>query len=233
MEKPIALIFVLGVRKVTIAAYLRVSTSDKQSVSHQRRSVKRWISKQGYDTADYLEFIDEGYSGSLGELERPGFSALMNAIRKKSLTRVVMCEPSRASRNYVAFLQFLEECSRSACKVEIVGQGEQAFETTSDMLVASIQAFLSAAEREKISQRVKSGMAEAKASGKKFGPRKGEKRRLGKLKTYPEEFINQIKLLHAKGLSSREIAELVGDRWRPGKPYCASSIRKILSKVVD
>lgn len=197
---------------MSLGVYYRVST-DGQSIDHQRRAVWDWIGRQGYANLEIIEYLDEGLSGALGAAGRPGFAALLDAIRGRRVTRCLMFEPSRASRDFMAFLKFLELCSESACVVEVVGTGTQAFETSTDKLMAAVQGFVAQAEREKIAERTRSGLANARAHGVKLGAPKGHRRNLGRRKKYPEALVAEVRRYTAKGLSCRDIAEILGARF--------------------
>lgn len=214
-----------GRNKMTIAIYYRVST-DTQSIDHQKHTINEWIKEKGYSKADIVEYIDEGISGKHGADKRPGFAALLEEIKSKKVRKVIFFEFSRASRDFMQFLQFLDLCSSYGCQVEVAGSGVQKFETSTDKLIASVQAFLSQAEREKISTRVKSGMAKAKASGTKLGPPTGNKNRLGKTKDYPENLLKIIRRKTAKGDSTREIAQDLNEMY-PNSPITHVTVHNI------
>ena len=200
------LIFILGDSSMTIAIYYRCSTK-AQSIEHQRTSIMAWIEEKGYKNQPIIEFADEGISGAKGSDIRLGFGELLKEIKTKTVSKCILFEISRASRDFMEFLKFLDLCSKHGCVVEVAGSGVQGFTTSTDMLLASVQAFLAQSEREKISMRVKSGIANAKKQGKKFGAKKGEQRNKGFRKTYSEDLVETIRNCTAMNYSVRKIAK--------------------------
>lgn len=199
---------IAGRPTMTIASYLRVST-DAQSVSHQQNAVETWAKERGYKVSDIIYFRDEGISGALPKTKRPGFNALLGGVVAGKIKRVLVFETSRLSRDFLTYLEFLQTCHQHQCAVEVIGKGEQAFATSQDMLVASIHAFLGQAEREKISERTKSGLAGAKAKGKKLGAPRGHSRNKGWTKEHDRDQVKQVVELKRQGLSDRKIAKIL------------------------
>ena len=90
--------------------------------------------------------------------------------------------------------------------MEVIGKGKVDFASAEDLLLASISAFTAQAERERIRDRIRSGVKAAKERGVKFGARPGEQRRLGFRKEHGPALVNEILALHTSGLSLRQIA---------------------------
>ena len=217
MKKPERITILLaGGQNMNIAAYLRVST-DSQSVAHQQNAVEEWAKARGYKTSELIYFKDEGISGALPKSKRAGFNALLTGVMAGKVKRVLVFETSRLSRDFLTYLEFLSTCQKQGCSVEVIGKGEQAFSTSQDMLMASIHAFLGQAEREKISERTKSGLAAAKARAMaegralKLGAPKGHSRNLGWQKEHDPALVRQVLNLEKKGLSCRQIALVMND----------------------
>jgi DNA invertase Pin-like site-specific DNA recombinase len=208
------------------AVYYRCST-DKQDLEHQRASVRRWLSQQGYAEYELLEFEDEGISGAADSRERPGYRALMEAVSARSVSKVVLFEGSRLSRRMMEYLRFMELADKNGVAVEIVGKGRQAFGSGQEMLLAAVQAFVAQAEREQISQRIRSGLARAKERGIRIGAKKGSHSNRGWRKSHNQRLVDEILLLHRKGLSLREIAELVGTK-HTVEPISYGLVRRII-----
>jgi DNA invertase Pin-like site-specific DNA recombinase len=198
-----------------IAAYLRVST-DKQDSSHQRASIITYAATLGYDEKDLIFYTDDGVTGaSHGLAKRPNYKRLLSDIVQGKVAKVLVFEASRTSRDFFDYLDFLRLCRDNGTKLDIVGKGEVQFERSEDLLMASIHAFLSQAEREKISERTKSGLRRAKLSGQILGPPKGNVNRQGKTKDYDPKLIRQVLSLTKKGLSLRTVADMVTSDTNP------------------
>lgn len=207
-----------GKKSMRYAIYYRCST-DKQDIEHQKLAVRRWMKEQGisFETENIVEFFDEGISGAADASMRKGYSALLRAIEKRSIDEVILFEGSRLSRRMLEYLRFMDVASRNGVTVQIVGRGKQAFSNSTDMLLAAVQGFIAEAERENISNRIKSGLAAAKTRGVKLGARRGEPRNFGWRKQLDRDAVDDVIKLHEQGLSNREIARRIGDRLT-GKP---------------
>jgi DNA invertase Pin-like site-specific DNA recombinase len=199
-----------------------------QSIEHQRTSIMAWIEAKGYKNQPIIEFADQGISGAKSSDIRLGFGELLKEINAKKISKCILFEISRASRDFMEFLKFLDLCSKHGCEVEVAGCGIQSFTTSTDMLMAAVQGFLAQSEREKISQRVKSGIANKKLQGKKFGAKKGEQRNKGFRKIYPQDLVDAIRKYTNMNLSVRQIAEIVGIRFtaKPISYVTVSNIQK-------
>ena len=198
-----------------VAAYLRVST-DQQSSSHQHASIISYALSLGYKEKDLIFYTDEGVSGANhGLSKRPNYKKLLHDIVQGKVSKVLVFEASRTSRDFFDYLDFLRLCRDHGTKLDIVGKGEVQFERSEDLLMASIHAFLSQAEREKISERTKSGLKKARLSGQVLGAPKGNTNRQGKMKDYDPKLVRQVISLSSKGLSLRSIAEMVTSDTQP------------------
>ena len=194
-----------NMKVMSIAVYYRCST-DMQSVEHQKQSVTEWIKSKGYDYP-VIEFSDEGISGAV--MNRKGFTDLVQAIKTGEVKKVIMFELSRAGRDIVALLNFLNLCQEMGCEVEVVGEGVQAFDSPTDRFMMAVQAFLAEAERAKISERVKSGIKKARAAGKPWGARPGSHANRGFRKDYPTALVDNIRKMKSRGLTLDSIASIL------------------------
>lgn len=209
-----------------IAAYLRVST-DQQSSSHQRASIATYAESLGYNERDLIFYTDDGVSGANHSLaKRPNYKRLLQDIVQGKVSKVLVFEASRTSRDFFDYLDFLRLCRDNGTKLDVVGKGEVQFERSEDLLLASIHAFLSQAEREKISERTKSGLRKAKLSGQILGAPKGNVNRQGKTKDYDPKLVRQVLSLTKKGLSLRTVADMVSSDTLPVSYQIVSRILK-------
>lgn len=202
---------IIGGHPMSIGVYLRCSTSD-QSVEHQASAVTDWVKQKGYCTSDLIWFRDEGISGAKGAAGRAGYASLLAEVMAGKLQKVLVFETSRVSRDFFEYLRFIDTCRKNSCSVEVVGKGEVGLENSQDLLIASIHAFLGQAEREKISQRTKSGLANAKSKGVKLGRppvKDGEKPKAGWRKEHAPSLVKQILELAEMNVPYRKIASIL------------------------
>jgi DNA invertase Pin-like site-specific DNA recombinase len=195
---------------IVIAIYLRVST-DKQETAAQRHEIDKWCQQQGYEACYLMSYIDHGISGKRSD-NRPELQRLLSDVRGGQIRRVITFEPSRLSRDYVEFLRIMQLLSEHQVELEIPAKGIQAFSSSTDKLIMSVQAYVASQFLEDHSKRVKAGMAAARARDPdiEFGAPVGNQFRKGKKKDYPQELLARIQRLRSKGFSTREIADEVG-----------------------
>jgi len=197
---------------LAIAIYYRVSTT-KQHTEAQRHEIKEWIKAKGYPEAELLEFADEGISGISSA--RSGFRKLLKAIDNGEITKLITFEMSRLSRDFMTFLKVLELCQKRGVEIEIPNGDAKSFVTAKDKLMRSIEAFMATEERESIGRRIAAGIRNAQAKGIKIGAKKGERRKLGYIKSYSDdpvdgELVAQLTKLRHSGLSTYQLAEVLG-----------------------
>jgi site-specific DNA recombinase len=102
-----------------VALYARVS-SGKQIKDHtiesQLIALRDKIKNDGHQLGKELEFIDEGYSGSI--LIRPALEKLRDAVSNREISKVYVHSPDRLARNYAYQVLLAEEFKEK--NVEII-----------------------------------------------------------------------------------------------------------------
>jgi DNA invertase Pin-like site-specific DNA recombinase len=179
------------------ALYLRVSTTD-QDTERQERELRAAAAARAWEVIEIYE--DNGISGAKDRTKRPAFDRLhKDAIRSKF--DVVMAwsvdRLGRSLRDLVAFLQELH-----AAGVELFLY-QQAVDTTTPAGKAMFQMLgvFAEFERSMIVERVRSGLAKAKANGTKSGKPIGRPR-------IPDYVRAEIRRVYkAGGVSMRALAK--------------------------
>jgi DNA invertase Pin-like site-specific DNA recombinase len=203
---------------MTTAIYLRVST-DMQETSSQRFALDDYCKRNGYKDVTYYE--DDGISGKT--LNRPAIQKLMLDVEAGVVSRVVVFEVSRLSRNLMDSLLVLKSLEERGVVVE-TPEGVQRFSSSQDQFLALAKAFVASQERERISARVKAGLARVKGMGIKLGAPVGNQRRAGKVKSYDPAVVDKAKRLRDKGCSLQEISSFIS--------VPLSTVRRILLREV-
>ena len=150
------------------ACYARTSTSMQNSgLEAQIRAMRAYCSQKGIE--DFLLFQDENQSGT--KASRPALDKLMKAVKNKEIDRVIVYSFSRYARSVSHLLNALEDFKKLG--VEFVSISEN-IETNSPMGLAifTILGAVAALERDILVERVKNGLANAKAKGVKLGRKK-------------------------------------------------------------
>ena len=140
------------------ALYARVSTGE-QSPDMQLTELRAYCQRRGWTVA--LE-IQETASG--GDKDREGYARLMKAVKARQVDAVVVYRLDRLARSMLELLKTLEEFR--SLGVEFISLHEQVDSSTpAGKLQFSMLAAFAEFEKEIIRERVKSGLAAAKARG--------------------------------------------------------------------
>jgi len=178
--------------KRRVAIYARVSTQD-QDPQMQLRELRSYAKHRTFIIAH--EFIDH-VSGATSE--RPELSKLWQAARARKIDTVLVWKFDRFARSTKQLIDALEEFRHVA--VDFISITEQ-IDTSSPMGKAMFTVISAIAEFERslISERVRSGIAKARAQGKQHGRPKTS-----------AETIKEIKRLRRQGKSLNTIAKQLG-----------------------
>ena len=176
--------------KKTVALYARVSTID-QNCEMQLQDLRRYA---GQRFGRYCEYVDTGVSGT--QRKRPRLDALMNDARKRVFDVVIVWKFDRFARSVKHLVDSLEEFR--ALGIDFISYTENVDTTTpSGQLLFHIMGAVAQFERDLIAERVRAGIAHARALGKHIGrPR-------------AEIDVAQVRSQRAQGKSLRQIARVL------------------------
>lgn len=173
------------------AVYLRVST-DRQSkgLEAQERILMTYL--KDHDIQNYELYRDEGISGA--KASRPELDRMMINVRSEVHETILVYSFSRFARSTRHLLTALEEFQ--SLGVSFISLTEKV-DTSSAMgrALFTIISAISQLERELVGERVRNGLANARAKGKK----------LGRPQTRNNELIRE---LISRGFSYRQIARI-------------------------
>jgi DNA invertase Pin-like site-specific DNA recombinase len=177
------------------AIYLRVST-DQQTTENQRADLERVAAQRGWHVVEV--YIDHGISGAKGRDRRPGFDRLCKDATRRKFDLIAAWSVDRLGRSLQDLVGFLSEIHAAGVDLFLHQQG---LDTTSPSGRAMFQMLgvFAEFERSMIRDRVKAGLARAKANGS----------RLGRPPTSPQTEA-RIRELRATGLGIRKIAAQIG-----------------------
>jgi DNA invertase Pin-like site-specific DNA recombinase len=150
---------------VRAAIYLRVSTDD-QTTENQERELRATAERAGHEIV--MVYRDEGISGSKGRDRRPGFDAMHRDAARRKFDVVMTWSVDRLGRSLQDLCGFLSELH--ALDIDLVLH-QQGIDTTTPAGKAMFQMLgvFAEFERSMIRERVKAGIARAKAQGKHCG----------------------------------------------------------------
>lgn len=146
------------------AIYARVSTHNGQSPEMQLNEVRAYCERRGWAVAG--EYVDTGISGS--KERRPALDRLLAHCRKRQVDAVVVYRYDRFARSVRQLVNALEEFRSLGIDFVSLHEGVDT-STPNGRLVFGIFASIAEFGRELIRDRVRSGLAAAKARGKLLG----------------------------------------------------------------
>ena len=178
-----------------VAIYLRVSTGE-QTTENQRRELEQVAKRSGWNIVEVYE--DAGISGANGREKRPALDKLLNDANRREFDLVAAWSVDRLGRSLQHLVAFLGELH--ALKIDLYLH-QQGIDTTTPAGKAMFQMMgvFSEFERAMIQERVKAGLARARAQGKSLGRR-----------PLSAGVIKKARALRDDGHSMRAIAKRVG-----------------------
>ncbi len=179
------------------AIYARVSTSD-QSCDRQVTELTAFAERGGYDVVGIFKETASGASANRNARNR-----LIDLAQARQIDAVLVTELSRWGRSTQDLLDTLNRLAD--WKVSVVAMSGMAFEleTPHGRMMATLLAGIAQFERDLLSERVKSGLAAARARGKKLGRQPGQRPKSDKLAPKVVQAV-------AEGRSYRWIARDLG-----------------------
>ena len=178
-----------------VAIYARVST-DGQTTENQQRELHAVVERNGWTIA--AEYVDHGISGAKGRKERPQFDALLRAVARREFDVVAAWSVYRLGRSLQDLVGFLSDLQ--AKKVDLYLH-QQALDTStpSGKAMFGMLGVFAEFERSIIQERVKAGLARARAKGKTLGRAR-----------VSGEIEDHIRRLAAEGVGKVKTARMLG-----------------------
>jgi DNA invertase Pin-like site-specific DNA recombinase len=149
---------------IRVALYARVSTLAGQDPEMQLRELREYCERRRLQIVE--EYVDKGVSGS--RERRPALDRLRVACRKRLVDAVVVYRYDRFARSLRQLVNALEEFRVLGIDFISLHEGVDT-STPNGRLIFGIFATIAEFERELIRDRVRSGLASARAKGKRLG----------------------------------------------------------------
>jgi putative DNA-invertase from lambdoid prophage Rac len=179
-----------------VAIYCRVSTGD-QSCERQERDLRAFARRAGHRIVGVFR---ETASGAKNDrVER---KTVMQLAQAREIDAILVTELSRWGRSTQDLVQTFDDLH--SWKVSVLAQTGLSFDlgTASGKLMRTIMAGLAEFERDLIRERVKSGLAAARARGVTLGRQAGHRP--------SDKKARKVLAMHRDGLSYRLIGRNVG-----------------------
>jgi len=147
-----------------VAIYARVSTTNGQDPEVQLRELKEYCQRRGWEVAE--NYVDVGISGT--KEKRPELDRLLKDARHRHFDAVVVWRFDRFARSVSHLLRALEEFR--SLGIEFISLSEQVDTSTpTGKMVFTVLGAVAELERSLIVERVRAGLRNARAKGKKLG----------------------------------------------------------------
>ena len=178
---------------VRAAIYSRVSTTNGQNPEMQLRELREYCMRRGWVIVH--EYVDIGISGT--KEKRPELDRLVADAHRRKLDTVVVWRFDRFARSVSHLLRALENFK--SLGIDFVSLSEQVDTSTpTGKMIFTVLGAVAELERSLIVERVRAGLRNAKAKGKRLGrPRK-------------QVNTDKIALLRSQGASWRAVGAELG-----------------------
>ena len=177
------------------AIYARVSTKG-QTTDNQIEQLKQVATKAGWSVSTvYADVV----SGSKGREQRPELDAMLKAVTRREVNRVMVWSVDRLGRSLQDLVSTMQEVQAAGADLYL---HQQSIDTSTPAGKALFQmcGVFAEFEREMIRERVKSGLERTKAKGTKLGRRPIAPIKVDKVKQMKQE---------NPSLSVRKLAKMV------------------------
>lgn len=144
-----------------VFAYCRVSTLE-QNTENQRREIEA----AGFAIRPQ-RLIEEYISGSVAASERPGFIRLLDRMESDDV--LIVTKLDRLGRNAIDIRKTVEQLEASDIRVHCLALGGVDLTSPAGKMTMQVISAVAEFERDLLLERTHSGIARAKAAGKRFG----------------------------------------------------------------
>ena len=188
-----------GRRRVVL--YCRVSSSDQDN-DRQERDLREYAERAGFEIVGVFRETLSGIRKAKGKqpIERKKVMAL---AQDRQMDAVLLTELTRWGRSTQDLMDTLGQLA--SWHVSLIAQTGLTFDlsTPQGKLIANLMASLAEFEHDLLRERVRSGIAAAKARGQSFGRKQG-------YRPSDRHASEVIRLSESEKLSQRQIAEKLG-----------------------
>jgi DNA invertase Pin-like site-specific DNA recombinase len=144
------------------ALYVRVSTVDQHS-ENQLLELRRYAEARGWTA---VEYVDHGITGTKDS--RPALDRLVKDAKRRKFDALLVWKLDRLGRNLKHLITLLDDLQALGVAFVSLGEGIDAT-TPAGKLQMHILGAIAEFERGRIVERVRAGLARAKAQGKRLG----------------------------------------------------------------
>ena len=190
-----------------VAIYSRVST-DKQTTENQLLVLRDVADRHGWVIVD--EYVDQGISGAKGRDQRPEFDRLLKDAVRKRFDLIASWSVDRLGRSIQDLVGFLSEIHAKKIDLYLHQQGMDTTTPTGKMLF-HMRGVFADFERTMIQDRVKAGLARARAQGKQLGRPMVSTKTEASIRKLRATGMGKLKIARTLGVGVSTVQRVVGD----------------------
>jgi putative DNA-invertase from lambdoid prophage Rac len=179
------------------ALYARVSTAD-QSCERQERDLRAFAERSDCEIVGVFREAASGARNDRAERRR-----VMALAQAREIDVILVTELSRWGRSTIDLLHTLRDLEAHGVSLAALNGMTFDLSTSVGRMMATMIAGLAEFERDLLSERVRSGLAAARARGKKLGRQPGQRPK-------SDRYAARVMALADQGLSYRLIARDLG-----------------------
>lgn len=220
-------------------AYCRVSTDEQAqhgvSLAAQEQRIRQYCELYGLELIEVI--YDPGYSAK--NMNRPGVQKLIEKIRKKEISSVIVAKLDRLTRSVKDLAEIVELFNKKEASLVSVNEHIDTG-TAAGRMILNMLGVISQWEREAIGERTSAALQYKKASGKAYNCNAlyGFENKNGELIQVKSEqdIITLILHLREQNNSFKRIADLLNEKGimnRAGTQWKGEQIRRIVLNTGD
>ena len=190
-----------------VAVYARVST-DGQTTENQLRELRAAVERNGW--AIVGEYVDHGISGAKGRRDRPQFDALLRGVTRKEFDVVAAWSVDRLGRSLQDLVGFLVDLQAKGVHLYL---HQQALDTStpSGKAMFGMLGVFAEFERAIIQERVRAGLARARAKGKILGRPKVGAETERRIRDLTAQGVGKVKTARTLGVGVSVVQRVLGE----------------------
>ena len=186
-----------------VALYARISTHDQQTLPLQIRTMREYANRRGWQIVSEIKEVGSG------ALQRPKREELLTAVRRREVDAILVWRLDRWGRSLSDLIIILKELAELG--IGFVSLTE-AFDMTTPTgrALAGMLAVFAEFEREILRERVKAGIAQARARGTTLGRPKSAARKTAEIKRlYRKEKLSKSEIARRLGIGRTSVRRLL------------------------
>ena len=191
---------------IPVAIFVRVSTKG-QDYTRQVSDLTAVAQRQGYEVIQIIQEI--GSATKRNNVDRPEIDKLLRLCRSKTIRKVLVTEFSRLGRRRSETPVLMEAITEAGVSVYAHNLGLETLMANGKRnsvagIVIAVMVEIDAMETERLSERILSGLEQARRNGKRLGRPPGSTKKTEALLLQYPGVVKDLK----KGLSIRQIAAI-------------------------